>query len=120
MYGAGGANGIGMQQDGLMFKGKPVLRNAVSPTGKLIFVNKRHVQIKYLPRVPTPVDSMYLQMVAAEGSNGSDVNQATRLPVRITALAKTGDSQKFTMNVMCQMCVTRPNAFAIVGDISES
>ncbi len=107
------------------YRGAQVLRNAVNPIGKLALLNTNYVKIKYLPRVMTPQDAIFAQMLGLSGSTGvgGDSNgyvQATSIPARVAILAKTGDSTKVSVKVTLQMCITRPNACAILGDLLEN
>lgn len=118
-YNVGMPNDGGMQQANLSFKGKPVYRNRLNPTGKMALVNPRWIKVKYLPMSPVPQDSVYSRMMAAEGGNGMTLKQSTGVMLHIKSLAKTGDSYKFSMKATLAMCITRPNAFALLQDISE-
>lgn len=117
---------IGMQgQMALYYKGSQVLRNAVNPSGKLALLNTNHIKIKYLPRVMTPQDAVFAQMMQLAGMSGSTPElggyvQATAIPARIAILAKTGDSIKVSVKVTLQMCVTRPNSMALITDLLET
>jgi hypothetical protein len=105
-----------------------VLRNAVNPTGKLALLNTNHIKIKYLPRVMTPQDAVFAQMIGLSGGTGvgggvsgnGGYIQATGIPARVAILAKTGDSIKVSVKVTLQMMIDRPNSCAIVQDILEN
>ena len=120
----GDVMGLQMQQSGLAFKGQPVLRNRLNPSGKLAMLNTDTIKIKYLPRTFRQADIDFMQMMGIEGSSGAGAPgasvQATGIPMRIAVLAKTGDSYKITCRVTLAMAVTRRNANAILQDISET
>lgn len=119
-YGLGfAADGQGQPVDA-WYKGRPVLRNPVNPSGKAVFLNTSKIQVKYLPRSMTPQDAVFAKIMGIEGSSGGSAPiQATKIPARIAILAKTGDSIKVSVKVTLQMCVTRPNALGLLTDISE-
>jgi hypothetical protein len=120
-YGMGVANNERMQMETLFYKGKPVLRNPVAPTGKLALLNTDQIKIKYLPHVPTRAEIELFDTIGLQSSTGGNANiQATSIPVRLVELAKTGDSHKISMRVTLAMAVTRRNACALVQDIAES
>jgi len=51
-------------------------------------------------------------------SNGEAIEQIGGLPVKVYAVAKTGSSVKFAMEVELQMKVKRPNAFALLTGVT--
>jgi hypothetical protein len=103
------------------FKGKPVIRNAVNPSGKLALLNTNKIKIKYLPRVLTQADKDFMRMVGLEGSSGGNAPiQATSIPARIVVLAKTGDSYKLSLKTTIAMGITRRNACGTLVDLSET
>ena len=119
-YGLGNALDPQAQPTGLYYKGQPLIRNQMNPAGKLLLLNTRKIEIKYLPHPISPDDAAYSQIVEGEGSNGFGTIQATKIPIRIAMLAKTGESYKVMMTVTLQSCVTRPNASALISDVLES
>ena len=119
-YGLGNANGPTHQPLGLFYKGQPVTRVATNPVHKLALLNTKKIQIKYLPHPQSPNDAAYSQIVEGQASNGFGQIQATQIPIRIAMLAKTGESYKVMMTVTIQAAITRPNAMALVTDISET
>jgi hypothetical protein len=119
-YGMGVVNDAQMQASGLTYKGKEVHRFATNPSGYMAFINTKKIQVKYLPHPATPNDAAYSQIVEGQGSNGMGQINATQIPIRIAMLSKTGESYKVMMTVTLQAAFTRPNAFAIIKDISES
>lgn len=109
------------QQDAVYYKGKRVLRNPVAPTGKLALLNKRHIQIKYLPHEPSMREKEFFEKIGLQGKSGSfGPVQATGIPARVTVLAKTGDSVKVTMRVTLAMGIARRNAQGLLVDINEN
>lgn len=126
VYGLSPALDAQAQLDSVQFKGRKVMRNRLNPTGKLALLNTDYIKIKYLPRSLSAADKEFLRMMGVEGSSaggaaygpGSPV-QATRIPMRITNIAKTGDSIKVSCRVTLQMALVRRNAMALLQDISE-
>ena len=105
---------------GMYYKGYPLIRNPVAPTGKFAFLNTDHIRIKYLPHNPTQNEIEFFAKMGIQGSSGGMAPiQATQIPVRLIEVAKTGDSHKISMRVTLAMAVTRRNACAIVQDLSE-
>lgn len=103
------------------FKGKPVIRNPLSPANKIALLNTSKIKIKYLPRVLTQADIDFMRRVGLEGSSGGlGPIQATSIPARISVLAKTGDSIKISLKVTIGMCVTRRNSCGVLSDINEA
>jgi hypothetical protein len=103
------------------FKGKPILRNFLSPANKVAFLNTDKIKIKYLPRAFNKADIDFLNMLGLQGSSGGNAPiQATGIPARISVLAKTGDSYKLSMKTTIAMAVTRRNALGLLTDVSES
>lgn len=119
-YGLGVPVGPTGQMTGLAYKGQEVMRLPTNPASKLALLNTKKIQIKYLPHPTNLNDAVYSQVVEGEGSNGMGSIQVTGIPIRIAMLAKTGESYKVMMTVTIQAAVTRPNAMALVTDISES
>jgi hypothetical protein len=117
----GSVNGAPAQQQGLFWKGQPVYRNRLNPTGKVALLNTDYIKVKYLPRTLRQADIDFMQMMQIEGSSGRQPGSitATGIPMRIAVLAKTGDSYKISCRTTLQMAITRRNAQAVVQDISE-
>jgi hypothetical protein len=121
-YDLGRPTGPQGQQQGLFLKGSPVIRNRLNPIGKLAMLNTAHIKMKYLPRALRQADIDFMKMMGLQGQSGSGAGaivQATGMPMRVSVLAKTGDSYKISCRITCQMAITRRNAQAILADISE-
>jgi len=120
-YGMGVPNDPTMQLTNLYWKGQPVVRNPVAPTGKMAFLNTDFIKIKYLPHVPTRNEIEFLENIGLQGSTGGNqVIQATGLQARIVELGKTGDSHKLSARITLAAAFVRRNAMAIIQDISET
>jgi len=120
-YTMGVPNDAQMQLDAISFKGRPVSRNPVAPSGQLALLNTDFIKIKYLPHVPTRNEIEFFQNLGLDGSSGGNQPiQATGIPARLIEVAKTGDSHKISMRVTLAMAVTRRNAMAVVKDIQET
>lgn len=121
VYGLGAPNDAMMQQDSLYFKGRRVFRNPVSPVNKLAMLNTDFIRLKYLPYRPSRAAAEYIQSVGLQGSSGGDRTvQSTGIGVRLSEIAKTGDSYKISMRATVAMAVIRRNACALLTDLSES
>jgi hypothetical protein len=128
-FGTGIPNDGQMQLQTLWYKGSPVIRNPVNPTGQLALLNTNYIAVKYLPHVPTRNELEYFQSLGLQGSSAGGTPsgpgtamqpvQATGLPVRLVEIAKTGDSHKISMRITLAMCVTRRNACGVLKDVSE-
>jgi hypothetical protein len=121
-YGMGAAlNDIG-QMDNLLWKGKRVQRNPLSPTGKVAFLNTEYIRMQYLPHMPTRNEIEFFDSIGLTGSSGDEpsTRMTVPLPVRFVELAKTGDSHKISARVTIAAALLRRNAMAVVQDISEA
>jgi hypothetical protein len=101
------------------YKGRPVYRDKDCTAGNLVFENTRYVEVKWLPHYNSPQDAVEQQVVRLTGQTGDQMT-ASMIPVQVTLLAKTGNSLKCMVSVVIASCVKRPNAFALVQDISEA
>lgn len=121
VYGLGVPNDANGQQEALYFKGRRVIRNAVNPTGKLALLNTNHIKMKYLPHVPSAREKEFFEKMGVSGKSGTfGPVQATNLPMRVTTLAKTGDSIKVTCRVTVAMGIVRRNSCGLLLDIAET
>ena len=98
----------------LDFDGIPVLRDKDHPAGKMSFLNTAYQQVKFLPTRPEQ---------DVQGPNGNfvvhdDKGQTSGLPARIEFLGKTGDTTKAFTKVYVQLVTKRPNATALLDDLS--
>jgi hypothetical protein len=120
-YGLSTALNAQSQQIDAFFKGKPLIRNPLNPTGQLALLNTNKIKVKYLPRRLSGADIDFMRKIGLEGSSGGMAPiQATGIPARLAVLAKTGDSYKVSMKVSLAMSVVRRNACAVITDISET
>lgn len=101
------------------YKGRPVYRDKDCTAGNLVFENTNYVEVKYLPHFNSPQDAVEQQVLRLTGKTGDQLT-ASMIPVQVTLLAKTGNSVKCMVSVVIASCVKRPNAFALVQDISEA
>ena len=111
------AQGLGSANP-MNFMGRPVHREAASMTGKAVFFNRNHIQVKYLPNRNTRQFNDLAPM-DVNGSNGDETLDVTQIPANVYILAPTGSSIKVVVECTLQMCVTRPNAFGLITGISE-
>ena len=108
-----------VSDDQVFFMGIPVIRDKDCPTGKMYFLNRDVVHLEYSP-MSNFGDAVTFTVKSAEGSNGNDGDgQEFGIPIKMQALAKTGDSVKFFLRTTCQVVVRRPNACGIISYISE-
>lgn len=114
--------GQNIQLDGgyqvLEFDGIPVVEDQFCPDDQMLFLSTRHVNLKYLPSGPDGIN----QASGMQSLHGHPEEQFGGSPMqmgaRVQPLAITGDSFKFAMYVYTQMCVKRPNACAVLGDLN--
>ena len=107
-------------QNRLFFKGIPVIRDKDAPAGTLVFLNTEVVKKVYLPEIAdASMDAVVAREVPGVGVSGK-LRTPLQLPFKFEALAKTGDSVKFMCKSVLNLKVGRPNACALVQDISES
>jgi hypothetical protein len=101
---------------GFTYKGMPVFRARNATAGCLYMLNSNMFEIQSLPqgRINT----------ATQASEQSLVAGAARVPVglnvRVEAMAKTGDADKFTVKCYPALKVRKPNAHGLLVDISTT
>lgn len=103
----------------LFWKGIPVLRDRDLTAGTCMMLNRRNLELKYLPRLRTPQDAVMQEMMPLAGSNGQGMTTPLSLGGRVAILAKTGDSVAVSMKTTVQLTVKRPNSMGYIADISE-
>jgi hypothetical protein len=102
----------------LEFDGIPVVEDVNHPTGKMSFLNTRHVNLKQLPS-PSDALNMGKGSMALHGTPEEQYGMATtRLTARVQPLAITGDALKFALFCYPQMQVKRPNATGVIEDLT--
>lgn len=104
----------------LFYNGIPLIRDKDCPSGKLIFCNQAYVKMKFLPPAGRTKDAVYSDMRTLSGRGQDAPVTVTQIPFRIELLGKTGTNYKAMLYTTLQLCVTKPNAFCQVTDISES
>lgn len=102
----------------LFWRGLPVIRDKDSTATRLYMLNAGEIELRVLPFRAAP-DGVPVQQKDLESSNGKTA-EATGIPVHIYPLGRTGSGIKFVVEIYCQLKVTRPNAHAVLADISES
>jgi hypothetical protein len=98
------------------YKGRPVFRDKDCPTGQLFALNTDELKLVVLPQVTSDTAVMQAQM----GLKGNDADAASGLSAKIIALAKTGDSEKYSLQIYLQLMVKCVNAHVWVKDLDES
>lgn len=121
-YGLGAALNTQGQMDNLLWKGKTVQRNPLSPANKMAFLNTDYIKLQYLPHQPTRNEIEFFQSLGLTGSSGNDpaMRVTVPLPVRFIEVAKTGDSHKISARLTVAAAFTRRNTMAVIQDISEA
>jgi hypothetical protein len=102
----------------LEFDGIPVIEDVNHPTGKVTFLNTRHVHLKQLP---SPADGLNGSRgsISLHGTPEEQYGQmATKLSARVQPLAITGDALKFALFCYPQIQVKRPNTCGVIEDLS--
>lgn len=99
---------------GYSYKGMPVYRARNATAGAMYMLNSDMFELQTLPQG--------VVNTSAQAQDAGLVAGAARLPVglnvRVEAMAKTGDADKFTVKVYPQLKVTRTNGHGILQDIS--
>ncbi len=111
--GAPAMNNIGFT--GLHYKGMPVYRDIDCPAEELYFINIDKMEVRSLPQFARSTATSMVQMMLSD-----EKLKPTGLSGRLEALAKVGDSDRFTIKVYTQLCVKRVNAHGLIEDIDES
>ncbi len=112
-----GAYDTGVQDDAVYFKGIPVIRDKDCPSGKMYFLNRSAMHVAYMPSQNFG-DALGFKVVMGAGSAGGDGEEnASGLPFKISALAKSGTSVKFFVKSTCQLVVRHPNRCAVLKDL---
>lgn len=100
---------------GLHYKGIPVYRDKDCPAEHLFMLNTETVELASLVQARQNTSVSFLErMLTDERERPSGVN------ARMEALAKTGDSDRYTIKLYPQMAVKRPNCSGFIDDIDES
>jgi len=113
-----GAYDTSVKDDAVYFMGIPIIRDINATAGSMYFLNERLMEMKYV-RPMFFGDSVTSVIRKAMGSNGLSQQDPTSIPLRLESLAKTGDSNKFFLRTVCQLCIKRPNAFGILSDLAS-
>ncbi len=109
---------LAMGTNDLMWSNMPVERDADAPTGKLVMFNTDDVELVY----PSELDPLVQEITLHARKLGKlkDGEEQFVIPVVIEELARTGNAVKVNVWTLLQLRVRRPNATAIIEDISES
>ena len=102
----------------LEFDGVPILEDALHPSGKMSFINTRHVHIAQLPfaRVMTnDAGEVMLAGTPEEQLGGGSI----KLNAKIKHLAESGDALKLELLTYPQMVVRKPNACGHIADLAS-
>lgn len=102
----------------LFWRGRPVVRDKDATASRIYLLNRDEIALRVLPFRGVP-DGVPVQQRELESSNGKD-SMATGIPVHIYPLGRTGSGVKFVVEMYVQLQVRRPNAHAVLADISET
>lgn len=89
-----------LEIDGCIF-----IKDKDAPAGEILFINPEYVTLEYLPQETDPMLSDAVREQAAQDGFGP-----IPLGFRVTKLARTGASAKFSLQVFAQLRVDKPNA----------
>jgi hypothetical protein len=100
---------------GLSYRGLPVYRDRDCPAGNLFMLNREYLELRTLAQ-PARTTSTNVADASLKGADeGNDVG----ISARVEALAKVGDSDRFSVKVYPQLVCTRPNFHGTLMDIQE-
>jgi hypothetical protein len=108
---------LGMGTLDLFWNNMPVVRSARAPSKKLVMFNSRNVEFVF-PEQLKPIASVPMNPLIER--MGLDLKRQYILPILVQPLAQTGNNIRFNVFTYVQLRVRRPNAVAIIQDISES
>src|SRR5574343_362934 len=108
--GDGSKQSYGTGANELEFMGSPFIRDKDLTLGNVLMLDLSNVEFRYLPMAE---DSMQTatraQLMMGISSNGTD-SSPVNIPVRIWSNPKTADTTSLTVNIYCQLVVSRTNA----------
>ena len=104
----------------LFFDDIPVIEDVDVPSGEMVFLNTRLMNIKQLPD-PAQAISQAMGTLNVAGTEEEQFGQPSgKIRARINPLARTGDAFKFQIICYPQLQVRRPNAFGRIKDIDAT
>jgi len=100
----------------LEFDGIPIVEDAQHPSGKMTFLNTRHVSLKQLPSLNGPNTRANMPL---QGMPGEEQFGDARIPLsaRLDLLAQTGDAMKFQLICYPQVQVKSPFTCGVLEDL---
>lgn len=101
---------------GFTYKGIPVFRDKDATAGTLRMLNSDYVEVKTVP----PAHRRATQTQASTTGLTDEQGRSVGLNVDFQPLAKTGDSDRFSLVTYIQMKVKKVNAHGIIEDIDET
>lgn len=125
--GQGQATSLGAGTNSLTYNSTPIIRDKDLPWvtadsthhNQLLFLNTNEAEIVFLPFATQGLPGTFAQSGGElEGSSGMGTGNAVQVPFLIEALPRTGSVYNFVLRAQCQLRVRRPNAFAILGDLT--
>jgi hypothetical protein len=103
-------------ETGFNYKGHPLLRDKDCKAEHFFMLNSNYVQVQAVPQVLADDTGVRAEIIPLRDEKGNLVG----LPVHYQKLAKTGDSDRFSLVVYVQLRVKRVNANGFINDIDEA
>jgi hypothetical protein len=103
----------------LDFDGIPVVADPNCPSGKMLFLNTKHLALRQLPaaRMPMGISSA---MIRLHGTAEEQLGQTqVGFVARINLLAISGDAYKFQLILYPQLQCRRPNSCGVIADLNS-
>jgi len=103
---------------GLDWRGDPIVRDRSATSGSFYMLNEDEVELVYLPQGNALADGVASVTRSLPSSNGKE-EEPTPIMARCYPLARLGSAQRFAVECYVQLKVKRPNAHAVIKDITE-
>jgi hypothetical protein len=98
------------------FKGIPVVQSNNCPSGKVVFLSRDHIRLKFLPQQSVG-DSINMQVLAGQaGASGN--YDSVPLPITVEAIPRSGFNHSYNVSVTAQLQVDLPGAHGVIEDCS--
>ncbi len=101
---------------GTYYHGVEVMRDKDCKAENLFMLNSAYIELEILPAVVDMDTGKFISRQLPTDSEGGVVG----IPLTFYPLAKTGDSNRYSAVVYCQLKVSQPNAHGLIDDIDES
>lgn len=94
---------LSVRDDGVFWKGVPVLRDKDQTAGTIKFISLSDCHLKVVPPQPTKDSAVFMMGQSTDGAGGGG------LPIIVESMAKTGPSVKISVRTpLLQFVVTNP------------